>query len=166
MINFRNQKGSITLFVLISCMFFVASVACVQMYMQSKKSAVDREYRQIKSNYEGNTLDENVLKENYEQLSNSKNINVTIVKSTISNNVLSVEFNVQNTNFDVKSIKYGWGTSESEDTVNQWNFIENNSIESTMYAINNEATEAKDYHLFIVINEQVTYSKITVMPNA
>ena len=43
MINLRNEKGSITLFVLISCLFFVASVACVQMYMQSKKIAVDRE---------------------------------------------------------------------------------------------------------------------------
>ena len=41
MINLRNEKGSITLFVLISCLFFVASVACVQMYMQSKKIAVD-----------------------------------------------------------------------------------------------------------------------------
>ena len=57
MINLRNEKGSITLFVLISCLFFVASVACVQMYMQSKKIAVDREYRAIKSNYEGNTLE-------------------------------------------------------------------------------------------------------------
>lgn len=62
MINLRNQKGSITLFVLISCLFFVASVACVQMYMQSKKIAVDREYRAIKSNYEGNTLEEENLK--------------------------------------------------------------------------------------------------------
>ena len=62
MINLRNQKGSITLFVLISCLFFVASVACVQMYMQSKKIAVDREYRAIKSNYEGNTLAKRLLK--------------------------------------------------------------------------------------------------------
>ena len=65
MINLRNQKGSITLFVLISCLFFVASVACVQMYMQSKKIAVDREYRAIKSNYEGNTLEEENLKNDY-----------------------------------------------------------------------------------------------------
>ena len=79
MINLRNEKGSITLFVLISCLFFVASVACVQMYMQSKKTAVYREYRQIKSNYEGNTLDENNLKEDYIQVEklNNTNINIT-----------------------------------------------------------------------------------------
>ena len=50
MVNIKNEKGSITLFVVVSCMFFVASVVSVQMYMQSKKIAVDREYRAIKSN--------------------------------------------------------------------------------------------------------------------
>ena len=50
--NLKNENGSITLFVLVSCLFFVASVACVGMYMQSKQTAVDREYRQIRANYE------------------------------------------------------------------------------------------------------------------
>ena len=74
MINLRNQKGSITLFVLISCLFFVASVACVQMYMQSKKIAVDREYRAIKSNYEGNTLEEENLKNDYIEVEKLNNV--------------------------------------------------------------------------------------------
>ena len=65
MVNIKNEKGSITLFVVVSCMFFVASVVSVQMYMQSKKIAVDREYRAIKSNYEGNTLEEENLKNDY-----------------------------------------------------------------------------------------------------
>ena len=68
MINLRSEKGSITLFVLVSCMFFIASVACVQIYMQSKQTAVDREFSQIKDNYEGNSLDENNLKESYEKI--------------------------------------------------------------------------------------------------
>ena len=50
--NLKSQKGSITLFVLVSCLFFLASVACVNMYMHSKQIAVDREYRQVKANYE------------------------------------------------------------------------------------------------------------------
>ena len=50
--NLKNEQGSITLFALVSCLFFVASVACVGMYMQSKQTAVDREYRQIRANYE------------------------------------------------------------------------------------------------------------------
>ena len=43
MSNLKNEKGSITLFVLVSCLFFIASVTCVGMYMQSKQTAVDRE---------------------------------------------------------------------------------------------------------------------------
>ncbi len=161
MINLRNERGSITLFVLISCMFFVASVACVQMYMQSKKVAVDREYRQIKSNYEGNTLDENVLKNDYEQLVKLNSMSVNIVKSTWTNNVLNVEFNISDTSVSIKTIKYGWGTSDAVDTVNKWTFIENGSSETNMYALNNNATQAGDYHLFIVINDKVIYTKIT-----
>ena len=52
MINLKNEKGSITVFVLASCLFFIAAVACTQIYMQSKQTAIEREYRQIKSNYE------------------------------------------------------------------------------------------------------------------
>ena len=52
MINFRNEKGSITVFVLASCLFFIAAVSCTQIYMQSKQTAIEREYRQIKVNYE------------------------------------------------------------------------------------------------------------------
>ncbi len=48
----KNENGSVTLFTLVSCLFFIASVACVSIYMQSKQTAVDREYRQIKANYE------------------------------------------------------------------------------------------------------------------
>ena len=163
MINFRNEKGSITLFVLVSCMFFIASVACVQMYMQSKRVAVDREYRQIKFNYEGNTLDENNLKNDYTEVENLNNVNVNITKSTISNNVLSVEFTINNiNNVNIKSIKYGWGTSDSVKTVERWNFIENANTETNLIAINSNAKTKGDYYLFIVINNKILSSKITV----
>lgn len=162
MINLRNEKGSITLFVLISCLFFVASVACVQMYMQSKKTAVDREYRQIKSNYEGNTLDENNLKEDYIQVEKLNNTNINITNYTISDNILSVEFNISNTDLDIKTIKYGWGNSESVNTVERWTFIEDGSVGTTMTALNNKAETTGDYHLFIVVNNKVIYSKITI----
>lgn len=163
MINFRNEKGSITLFVLVSCMFFIASVACVQMYMQSKRVAVDREYRQIKFNYEGNTLDENNLKNDYTEVENLNNVNVNITKSTISNNVLSVEFTINNiNNVNIKSIKYGWGTSDLVKTVERWNFIENANTETNLIATNSNAKTKGDYYLFIVINNKILSSKITV----
>ena len=69
--NLKSQKGSITLFVLVSCLFFLASVACVNMYMQSKQVAVDREYRQIKATYE---KDINNMDSIYTELSNKNNL--------------------------------------------------------------------------------------------
>lgn len=52
MIKLRNENGSVTIFVLVSCLFIIAAVACTQIYMQSKQVAIEREYSQIKSNYE------------------------------------------------------------------------------------------------------------------
>lgn len=162
MLNLKNEKGSIALFVLISCMFFIASVTCVQMYMQSKKVAVDREYKQIKSNYEANTADEASITEAYVTLSRLKNLTINLEKTTKLDNQLIVEFSLNTTNLEVKTIKYGWGTGTSINTVSKWNFIENKSVNSKMIAINNNATTTGDYHLFVVIDNKEIYSKITV----
>ena len=93
MINLRNEKGSITLFVLISCIFFIASVACVQMYMQSKQTAVDREYRQIKESYE-QSVDENTINNEYTKVAQLKNINIVVENTTKTNNKLTVQFSL------------------------------------------------------------------------
>ena len=84
-------------------------------------------------------------------------------KSTISNNVLSVEFTINNiNNVNIKSIKYGWGTSDLVKTVERWNFIENANTETNLIATNSNAKTKGDYYLFIVINNKILSSKITV----
>ena len=162
MINLRNQKGSITLFVLISCMFFIASVTCVQIYMQSKQTAVDREYRQIKSNYEGNLLSETNLKDQYTKLSNLKNASITILKITKTSTSLTVEFTLSPTDLDIKTIKYGWGTGENVDTVTKWTYLEKESAKENMIAKTDieVATEPTIYHLFIMLNDKTVYTPI------
>ena len=164
MVNFRNQKGSITLFILISCMFFIASVVCVQMYMQSKQTAVDREYRQIKSNYEGDLLNETVLTERYNKISNLKKASVTILKTTKTDKDIKVEFSLVPNELDIKMIKYGWGTNESTDTVNNWIYMEKKSVGETMLAKTNidPTDNKKEYHLFVVINNRVIYMPINI----
>ena len=133
------------------------------MYMQSKKIAVDREYRAIKSNYEGNTLEEENLKNDYIEVEKLNNVSVNIIKSTISGNILNVEFKINNAeNVSIKSIKYGWGTSDSVKTVERWNFIENANTETNLIATNSNAKTKGDYYLFIVINNKILSSKITV----
>ena len=160
--NLRREKGSITLFVLVSCMFFIASIACVQIYMQSKQTAVDREYRQIKSNYEQNNLEENTLKEDYEQLSKLTNMGVTIVNTTKLDNGLKVEFTLSNPEANIKTLKYGWGTNASVDTVTSWTFMENSNGNESRFAFLNGTIDSGDYHLFVVVNDKVIYNKITV----
>lgn len=127
------------------------------------ENAVDREYRAIKSNYEGNTLEEENLKNDYIEVEKLNNVSVNIIKSTISGNILNVEFKINNAeNVSIKSIKYGWGVSDSVKTVERWNFIENANTETNLIATNSNAKTKGDYYLFIVINNKILSSKITV----
>lgn len=160
MINLRSEKGSITLFVLVSCMFFIASVACVQIYMQSKQTAVDREFRQIKDNYEGKSLDENNLKESYEKILKQKNIEINIINTSIKDESIIVEFNVNDV--DIKLIKYGWAKEDTIDKVSKWTYIEKSSSKDNMLAIYDEEALSGDYYLFIVINDFTKSYKVTI----
>ena len=160
MINLRSEKGSITLFVLVSCMFFIASVACVQIYMQSKQTAVDREFRQIKDNYEGNSLDENNLKESYEKILKQKNIEINIINTSIKDESIIVEFNVNDV--DINLIKYGWSKEDAIDKVSKWTYIEKSSSKDNMLAIYDEEAPSVDYYLFIVINDFTKSYKVTI----
>ena len=50
--NFRSNKGSITLFVLLSCLFFLVLVTSTSIYIKNKSIAQDSQYYQIKEKYE------------------------------------------------------------------------------------------------------------------
>lgn len=161
--NLKSQRGSITLFVLVSCLFFIASVTCVQIYMQSKQIAVDREYRQIKANYEAELANESTLKAAYTQLSQVKNLDLLLENSTQENNKLILEFYLNNTeNIEIQTIQYGWGTNASIDTVTEWNYIEKESANDKIIVINNNVSTPGDYHLFVVIDNKEIYKKITI----
>ena len=160
MINLRSEKGSITLLVLVSCMFFIASVACVQIYMQSKQTAVDREFRQIKDNYEGNSLDENNLKESYEKILKQKDVEINIIDTSIKDESIIVEFNVNDV--DINLIKYGWAKEDTIDKVSKWTYIEKSSSKENMLAIYDEEEPSGDYYLFIVINDFTKSYKVTI----
>lgn len=161
MVNLRSEKGSITLFVLVSCMFYIASVTCVQMYMQTKRVAVDREYRQVKANYELNTLDEENLKESYYKLANLENAEINVLEKEKTNNKITVKFNLNTDNLDIKTIKYGWGLSEDINTVPSWTYLEKNSINNQITVINENAEEETEYYLFVVVNNKQICTRIT-----
>lgn len=104
----KNEKGAVTLFVLVSCLFFLTSVACVNMYISSKQSAVNKEYKQIKSNYEKD-LSEKTITSIYNNLKNRNNI-VSFGKpqKSYKNKELFVPITLNGLSLDVKTIKYGW----------------------------------------------------------
>lgn len=157
MIKLKNENGSIVLFILISCLFFIASVACVQMYMQTKQTSIDREYRQIKGNYEANLLDEESLKTAYNELSQSKNITIEIIERKIEGDKIIVQLRLNNTNANIKTIKYGWGIDSSIETVSNWTYIEKEAISDTIVATN---INIEEKYLFIIMDDKTFYTTI------
>ena len=116
--NLKKQKGAVTLFVLVSCLFFLASVVCVNMYVQSKQVAVDREYRQIKANYE---KDINNMDSIYEELSSKNNLTVNFgipeIDASVKKILVEVSTNLENIHVD--TIKYRWVHSNEEKEITE-----------------------------------------------
>ena len=57
----RDNRGSITLFVLLSCLFFLITITSVGIFVKNKESAVESDYQRIKQsyyNYEENEINE------------------------------------------------------------------------------------------------------------
>ena len=48
----KSERGSITLFVLLACLFFLLTVTSVGMFVKNKENAVEAEYQKIKQSYQ------------------------------------------------------------------------------------------------------------------
>ncbi|MBO4816179.1 MAG: hypothetical protein J5507_04655 [Clostridia bacterium] len=163
--NLKNQKGSITLFVLVSCLFFLASVACVNMYMQSKQVAIDREYRQIKANYE---KDINNMDAIYEELSRKNNLVVNFDIPEINNTrqIISVNTYINLEYLNVKTLKYRWYYSNEEKNTNvqedinellsndvtNWTYVEIQNGENEFIARCNYTYNTGYYYLCVMVD--------------
>ena len=162
--DLKNQKGSITLFVLVSCLFFLASVACINMYMQSKQVAVDREYRQIKANYE---KDINNMEEIYTELAGKNNVAVSFgipdFDKTKDKVFLDVYTNLEY--YNVNTLKYGWYTSNtSTDTpsinnIENWTYVEHQNGENEFIASSNISENNRYYYLCVLIDNKAIWKK-------
>lgn len=166
--NIKNQKGSITLFVLISCLFFLASVASVSIYMQGKQIAVDREYRQIKANYE---KDINNMNSIYVELASKNNLSFNFGTPEINkiDKKLSVGVYVNLEYLDIKSLKYGWYYSSistnnpSASTITNWTYVENQIGENEFIAINNYTEDTGYYYLCIMVDNTIFWNNNAIM---
>ena len=159
--DFKNQKGSITLFVLVSCLFFIASVACINMYIQSKQNAIDREYRQIKASYE---KDINNMEEIYTELSTQNNLSVNFGIPEINQETkkISVKADVKLEQLDIKEFKYVWYFSNEEKSINElqsnnvinWTYVENINGDNKFVASTSFTQNSGYYYLCVMINNK------------
>ena len=157
--NLKSQKGSITLFVLVSCLFFLASVACVNMYMQSKQTAVDREYKQVKANYE---KDINNMDTIYKELSSKNNLSVNfgIPEINQTSKKISVKIYINLEYLNIKTLKYGWYydtnyiNNPSISRITNWTYVENQNGENEFVATYNYIENDGFYYLCVMVDNQ------------
>ena len=157
--DFKGQKGSVTLFVLVSCLFFIASVACVNMYIQSKQSAIDREYRQIKATYE---KDINNMDSIYAELSSQNNLSVDFGMPEINqtSKKISVKIYINLEYLNIKTLKYGWYydtnyiNNPSISSITNWTYVENQNGENEFVATYNYIENDGFYYLSVMVDNQ------------
>ncbi len=168
--NLKSEKGSITLFVLASCLFFLASVGCVNLYMQSKQVAVDREYRQIKANYEKdiNNMEviyyDELLKKNSLVNFNDEVINTEQDKITVEVSIsMHNFFNSQNRH----TLKYGWYSSNentdtpSIDNISNWTYVEiQNEVINRFIATYNYTNVNEHYYLCVMLDNNIFWKHV------
>ena len=155
--KFTDEKGSITLFVLASCLFFLVSIVGVGVYIKNKQISVDEKYMQIKSTYEkdlGN--EENIYNE---KISTNKTGIIEVKFETQEkyliptdnvNVAISQKFTIKNgTNYDIKKIMYGWSNEESVQPI-EWKEISNQSLSETVKKV--DAQEGS-YYLWVKVTD-------------
>lgn len=174
MIKLKNERGSVTLFVLASCMFFIASVVCVNMYIQSKQISVDREYKQIKSNYE---KDLNMIDTIYDDLANIENAktSVTFSNPLLNKTLKQISLDITLDTSDIKdnkkavlkTLKYGWiysasaisDFSDKSETITDWTFVQNNFKTNLVKASTSYTQNSGYYYLcFMIDNKEKWYT--------
>lgn len=165
MINLKSEKGSITVLVLASCMFFIAAVTCMQMYMQSKQIAVDREYRQIKANYEKDIENINDIYNGLQKIQNADvkftNVNLNRYTKKITTKIL-----LNTEDMDISTLKYGWIYSEdelesySQNDITEWTYVENANGSNEIQVNKSNIEDTGYYYLCFMVNDKEKWMKI------
>ena len=154
--NIKNEKGSITLFVLASCMFFIASVVCTNIYMQSQQSTIDKEYKQIKANYEKDINNMELIYNNLAQLQES--VEFADAEIYAESHTIQVNTTINAEPETVKSIKYGWLFNSElvqnppSSSISNWTYIEKTDENITFNAVLENVQTAGYYYLCVIVN--------------
>ena len=109
----KDEKGAITLFVLVSMLLFIATITSVYTFVQGKNRVINSNLKQIKSQYE---VDDNSLSALYEATVYEWMPKITLENSgntTITGKIELIDDAKKIYNINIKSIKYGWYISDT-----------------------------------------------------
>ena len=144
--KFKEEQGSVTLFVLIAMIFFLIVTISIYVNSQSKLQAQNAEVEQIKKNYEKNNYSE-YLEHTYNDLTQ----NTTTIKFSFDGGeyampttgkariATKISIENQNPNITITEIDYQWSESPDEKpttwagTINNNDLVEKNDCEKTSY---------------------------------
>ena len=143
---FKEEHGSVTLFVLIAMIFFLIVTISIYVNSQSKLQAQNAEIEQIRKNYEKNNYSE-YLENTYNDLTQ----NTPIIKFSFDGGeyampttgkariATKISIENQNPNITITEIHYQWSESSDENpttwagTINNNDLVEKNDCEKTSY---------------------------------
>ena len=159
--GYRGERGSITVFTLASCLFFLVSVMGVQAYTKNKQMSVEDDYKRIKQNYEVEVNNQDEIYNKYKDVTISEN-GVTfeaqegyIIPTGATACTISQRFTVETEpNNRVQSISYAWNNApDTQPLENAW---QNLSIQSLTHTVSkNDATQGS-YYLWVKVKREAS----------
>ena len=176
---FKEEHGSVTLFVLIAMIFFLIVTISIYVNSQSKLQAQNAEIEQIKKNYEKNNYSE-YLENTYNDLTQ----NTPIIKFSFDGGeyampttgkariATKISIENQNPNISITEIHYQWSTSSDEKpatwagTINNNDLVEKNDCEKTSYYLwiktvdNNRVETITVSEPFVIKEANITFDYI------
>ena len=160
----KSQKGSITLFILVSLLLFIAMVISVYTFMQGKSSSINNELKQIKSKYE---ISDNDLTNLY---NSTINFTPTINLTRDQNKVIG-RITLNTSNLNIKVLKYGWVKSDRElaknelstENIMDWTFLENQEGNFNIDIIK-EDVQVGYYYICLMVNNMEFWKGIEIEP--
>ena len=161
--NLRNEKGSITVFVVASCMLFIIVALGISNFIQNKSNNEEEQYREIKKSYEKDIGNEDKI---YDRLKNNipssqvafdEKQDYTIPTDATSVTI-SQKFTILDNSLVINSLDYKWFKKNNE----VWEEIDNQWISLSkldkVYTIKKDDAQIGIYALKIRINEEEIYN--------
>lgn len=168
--KFTDEKGSITIFVLASCLFFLVSIMGVEVYTKNKQMAVDEKYHQIKSTYEKDLENKEKIYNDLITTNKNENIEVTfetrekyLIPTNATGVTISQKFTIKDgTNYSIEKVKYGWSNTQSSEPT-EWKELPERTLSEI---VKKSDVASGSYYLWVKVVDENSNEKSYVDINS